>query len=142
MSRRPARGHDGAMAGGVPPDRTAEPADVRVISWAEYGDPAGRPPPLLHGTPGSRLQYRGMDRPAAAAGVRLITPEGPGYGASDPVPGGVTFVSYSDDLRQLLEHLGMPSVPLAGASGGAGFALATAIVHPFRCARLVLVSAG
>jgi pimeloyl-ACP methyl ester carboxylesterase len=132
------------MAGGAPPPtgRTAELADGRLISWAEYGDPSGRPLLLLHGTPGSRFQYRWMDAPAAAAGIRLITPERPGYGASDPVPGGVTFVSYADDLRQLLDRLEVEPVTLAGASGGGGFALAAAIVHPARYARLLLVSAG
>ena len=116
--------------------------DGRRISWAEYGSASGAPLVLLHGTPGSRLQFRLLHEPAAAAGVRLVTPERPGSGRSDPVPGGVTYVGYSDDLRQLLDHLELGTVTMAGASGGAGFALAAAILHPERVRRLLLVSAG
>jgi pimeloyl-ACP methyl ester carboxylesterase len=121
---------------------TAVLDDGRRISWAEYGSAAGAPLVLLHGTPGSRLQFQLLHEPAAAAGVRLITPERPGSGRSDPVPGGVTFVGYADDLRQLLDHLELGSVTMSGASGGAGFALAAAILHPERVRRLLLVSAG
>jgi pimeloyl-ACP methyl ester carboxylesterase len=121
---------------------TATLADGRRISWAEYGEPAGAPLVLLHGTPGSRLQFRFMHEPALAAGVRLVTPERPGYGGSDPVPGGVTFTGYADDLGQLLDHLGLASVTLGGASGGGGFAVAAAVAHPQRVNRLILISAG
>jgi len=117
-------------------------ADGRRISWAEYGSVTGAPLVLLHGTPGSRLQFGFLHRPAVAAGVRLVTPERPGYGCSDPVPGGVTFRGYADDLRQLLDHLGLRSITLGGASGGAGFAVAAASAHPERVTRLILVSPG
>ncbi|SFT85339.1 Pimeloyl-ACP methyl ester carboxylesterase [Geodermatophilus amargosae] len=116
--------------------------DGRRISWAEYGRASGVPLLFLHGTPGSRLQVRRMHGPAMAAGIRVVAPERPGYGASDPVPGGVTFTGYADDLRQLLDHLELPMVTLGGASGGGGFALATAILHPERVTRLVLISAA
>jgi pimeloyl-ACP methyl ester carboxylesterase len=121
---------------------TAELADGRRISWAEYGSPSGAPLVLLHGTPGSRLQFQSLHAAATAHGVRVVTPERPGYGLSDPAPGGVTYIGYADDLRQLLDHLELPTVTLAGVSGGGGFALVAAIVLPERIRRLVLVSAG
>jgi pimeloyl-ACP methyl ester carboxylesterase len=121
---------------------TAVLADGRRISWAEYGTPLGAPLVLLHGTPGSRLQFRFLHEPALAAGVRLVTPERPGSGRSDPVPGGITLTGYADDLRQLLDHLGLGPITLGGASGGAGFAVAAAAAHPQRVKRLILVSAG
>lgn len=116
--------------------------DGRRISWAEYGSASGAPLVLVHGIPGSRLQWQYLDEPATAAGVRVIAPERPGYGRSDPVPGGVTFTRYADDLRQLVDHLELPTVTMSGASGGAGFALAAAIVHPQRIRRLLLISGG
>jgi pimeloyl-ACP methyl ester carboxylesterase len=116
--------------------------DGRRVSWAEYGDPAGAPLVLLHGTPGSRLQFRFLHEPACAAGVRLVTPERPGYGRSDPVPGGITFPGYAQDLLHLLDHLGLAAVTLAGASGGGGFAVAAAVAHPDRVRRLLLLSAA
>jgi len=97
---------------------------------------------LLHGTPGSRLQFQPLHEPAAAAGIRLVTPERPGYGRSDPVHAGVTFADYADDLRQLLDHLELPAATLGAASGGGGFALAAAILLPQRVRRLILVSAA
>jgi pimeloyl-ACP methyl ester carboxylesterase len=116
-------------------------ADGRRMSWAEYGSPDGAPLVILHGTPGSRLQFRWMHQPAAAAGIRVIAPERPGYGASDPMPG-ITFSAYADDLRQLLDRLELPTVTLCGASGGGGFALAAASAQAERLSRLILVSAG
>jgi pimeloyl-ACP methyl ester carboxylesterase len=136
--------HHAAMAAPVPPQAasTAVLEDGRRISWAEYGSASGAPLLLLHGTPGSRLEFQWLHGPAMAAGVRVIAPERPGYGLSDPVPGGVTFTGYADDLRQLLDHLGLRTVTLGGVSGGGGFALTAAIMHPQRFRRLVLVSAG
>jgi pimeloyl-ACP methyl ester carboxylesterase len=117
-------------------------ADGRLISWAEYGSPQGAPLVMLHGTPGSRLQYRWMHTAAAAAGVRVIAPERPGYGGSDRMPAGITYSAYSDDLRQLLDHLELRTVTLCGASGGGGFAVAAAIAYPARVERLILLSAA
>jgi pimeloyl-ACP methyl ester carboxylesterase len=129
------------MAEGVP-SRSTVLGDGRRISWAEYGSSDGAPLVMLHGTPGSRLQFRWMHGHAVAAGVRVIAPERPGYGASDPVPGGITYASYADDLRQLLDRLELPTVTLCGVSGGGGFALAAAIRARERFGRLILVSAG
>jgi pimeloyl-ACP methyl ester carboxylesterase len=117
-------------------------ADGRRLSWAEYGSAGGAPLLMLHGTPGSRLQFQWMHGPAAAAGIRVIAPERPGYGASDRMPHGISFPAYADDLRQLLDHLGLPAVTLCAVSGGGGFGLAAAVVHPERFERLILVSAG
>jgi pimeloyl-ACP methyl ester carboxylesterase len=83
-----------------------------------------------------------MDGPAAAAAIRVIAPERPGYGASGRMPAGITYSSYADDLRQLLDHLELRTVTLCGASGGGGFAVAAAIAHPERVERLILLSAA
>lgn len=117
-------------------------ADGRRMAWAEYGRADGVPFVMLHGTPGSRLQFQWMHGPAAGAGIRVIAPERPGYGDSDRMPGGTTFAGYADDLRQLLDHLELRTVTLGGVSGGGGFALAAALAHPERFERLILVSAG
>lgn len=115
-------------------------ADGRTLSYAELGDPEGRPLLALHGTPGSRLTWSASDAAAAAAGVRLIAPDRPGVGLSSRHPD-LTFAAHADDLRQLLDHLDLQSVTLAGASGGGGFALAAASLMPDRIRRLVLACA-
>jgi pimeloyl-ACP methyl ester carboxylesterase len=136
--------HHAGMAESVSPQTavTAVLADGRRISWAQYGRSDGTPLVMLHGTPGSRLQFQWMHEHATAAGIRVIAPERPGYGASDPAPAGITCAAYADDLRQLLDRLGLPLVTLCGVSGGGGFALAAAIRLPERFERLILVSAG
>jgi len=58
------------------------------------------------------------------------------------MPHGISFPAYADDLRQLLDHLELPTATLCAVSGGGGFALAAAVVHPERFERLILVSAG
>lgn len=117
-------------------------ADGRTMSWAEYGSADGAPLVMLHGTPGSRLQFQWMHGAAVDAGIRMIAPERPGYGASDPVPGGIRAAAYADDLCQLLDHVQLRTATLCGVSGGGGFALTAALEHPERFERLILVSAG
>jgi len=64
-------------------DRTIRLPDGRGLAYSEWGDLAGRPVVLLHGTPGSRLICLDEDA-TLAAGVRLLTMDRPGYGLSDP----------------------------------------------------------
>jgi pimeloyl-ACP methyl ester carboxylesterase len=72
----------------------------------------------------------------------MITPERPGYGLSDPVPAGTTLRGYAGDLRQLLDHLAVPTSAVGGASGGGSFAVAAALALPQRVSRLLLISAA
>jgi pimeloyl-ACP methyl ester carboxylesterase len=53
----------------------------RRIAFAEYGDPAGKPVFLCHGTPSSRLN-RPDDETTRALGARLIVIDRPGCGLS------------------------------------------------------------
>jgi pimeloyl-ACP methyl ester carboxylesterase len=57
--------------------------DGRKLSFAEYGDPAGRPVFFFHGFPGSRFDGEHAGRVSESIGVRLIAPERPGLGLSD-----------------------------------------------------------
>src|SRR5688572_8548642 len=95
----------------------------RVLSWAEFGDPAGLPVVFLHGTPGSRLS-----RPdeQALSGIRLITMDRPGYGRSDPVERS-TLLGVADDVGALTTALGIERFGVAGFSGGAPYALACGV---------------
>jgi pimeloyl-ACP methyl ester carboxylesterase len=58
----------------------------RTVGYDDTGDPAGRPVLYLHGTPDSRLSRHPDDGLAAAAGVRLLAVDRPGYGATSPLP--------------------------------------------------------
>jgi len=113
--------------------------DGRQLAFAEYGERSGRPLLVLHGTPGGRTQLAALDRPARLAGVRIIAPDRPGLGYSDPWPA-LDFAKYAGDVRQLLDHLQIPRAALAGLSGGGAFALACARELPARISRAILVA--
>lgn len=99
--------------------------DGRELAFAEYGDPNGTPVIGFHGTPGSHRQAGPCDGEARAAGVRLISPDRPGYGHS-------TFdrhrrlVDWPRDVAQLADHLGLERFGVFGVSGGGPHAAACA----------------
>ena len=68
----------------------------------------------------TRCARRGWER-----GVRLISVERPGIGASTPHTYGAV-VEFADDVRQLTEGLGIERFAVAGLSGGGPYALGCA----------------
>jgi pimeloyl-ACP methyl ester carboxylesterase len=119
-------------------DETLRLADGRRLAWAEWGDRRGRPLLFLHPRPGSRMLC--PDRTAtAAAGVRLITVDRPGYGGSDPVPD-PALTGFAADLDRLIDHLWLGQVPMAGWSVGGLYAAACAAVLGERVSALALVA--
>ena len=122
-----------------PPHRGLRLSDGRLLSWAEYGDPAGEPLCFHHGIPSSRLTAAVLDEGARRAGVRLIAPERPGFGFSDPLPGRV-ILDWPDDLLQLADHLEIDRFSIAGISAGLPYTLACALKAPDRLHRVALIS--
>lgn len=98
--------------------------DGRVLGWAEWGPVDGAPVLLCPGAATSRSLGIGAGA-VEALGVRFVSVDRPGLGASTPAPGR-TFSDFADDVRQLrvLRGLGHPAV--VGNSQGAPFALACA----------------
>ncbi|MEU6016421.1 alpha/beta hydrolase [Streptomyces sp. NPDC047515] len=113
----------------------------RRIEYCSYGDPAAPPAIVLHGTPGSRYEGVALRQAATEAGIRLVFPDRPGYGGTDPVPGR-GFDRWNDDFVALLDHLGHERAPLVAISGGGGYALAAAQAHPGRVSKLILAAAA
>ena len=79
--------------------------DDRRIRVRTVGDPDGLPVVYFHGTPGSRLDLAFGDELVAAAGVRLISFDRPGYGGSSPGPFGLLRVA--EDALQSADQLGV-----------------------------------
>jgi pimeloyl-ACP methyl ester carboxylesterase len=79
--------------------------DGRLLAFAEWGDPKGRPVFLFHGMPGSRLFFPDPVV-AAEARVRAITVDRPGMGRSDPQPGH-RIADWPRDVVALAEQLGL-----------------------------------
>ena len=123
-------------------DDTCRLRDGRKLAYAEWGPADGRPVLAFHGTPGSRLWSPDDFDPGMTTtecGVRLITVDRPGYGASDPLPGR-TLLGWANDVEQLLDELSIDRCPMVGVSGGGPHAMACAVRLPQRVARLGLVS--
>ena len=106
-------------------DQTIKLVDGRALGYAEFGDPSGIPVLFFHGFPASRLEGIALDAPAQAVGVRLIAPDRPGFGLSDPKRGR-SFSGWPDDVVQLAVHLGIYDFAVLGTSGGSPYVVACA----------------
>jgi pimeloyl-ACP methyl ester carboxylesterase len=104
---------------------TLQTGDGRQLCYAEWGDPLGSPVFSLHGTPGCRLNRHPDDAAIAAAGVRLITYDRPGYGWSDRLAGR-QVVDCVDDVAAIADALGLDTCAVTGGSGGGPHSLAVA----------------
>nr|WP_055506219.1 alpha/beta hydrolase [Nonomuraea pusilla] len=106
----------------TPPARLGETRlpDGRALGWAEWGPREGTPVLFSPGAGTSRRLGFGADV-LDALGVRLISLDRPGLGASDPDPGR-TLASWPADVRAL----GLDAPRMVGFSQGAPFALACA----------------
>ena len=105
--------------------------DGRTLAVGETGDASGPVVVLLPSAPGSRL-IDPDPAATAAAGVRLLTIDRPGYGASSPLAEGAvpSVADAADDLAFALAALGITDVAVAGWSSGGRYALALAARHP------------
>ena len=120
-------------------DRTFRRDDGRLLGFAEYGDAAGLVVLAFHGVPGARFMFRPTAVPAKRLGLRIVAPDRPGYGLSEPQPGR-QLSDWLDDVAALLKHLDIDTFSVIGISGGGPFATATAAHFGDRVKALGLVS--
>ncbi len=99
---------------------------------------AGPPVLLLHQTPWFSVQYMNVQPRLSAAGVRAIAIDTPGYGLSDLPAQPPSIEDYADNLLSVLDHVGLPSVVVAGHHTGALIAAAFAHRHPKRVRGVIL----
>ena len=102
----------------------------RRITFAEYGDPTGKPVFLCHGTPSSRLN-RPDDEITRALGARLIVIDRPGCGLSDFHPRR-TLLDWPRDLAAVADALRLARFVVVGFSGGGPYVAASAHGLPDR----------
>jgi len=114
-------------------------SDGRALGFQELGDPDGSPLFFFHGTPGSRLVFSDNDSIAQIPGLRLILPERPGYGLSDPQPGRA-LLDWAADVAELADHLGLTVFAVSGESGGGPHALACAYRLADRVTKALVLS--
>jgi pimeloyl-ACP methyl ester carboxylesterase len=104
-----------------------EAPDGRKLAVKCSGAPDGMPVFLLHGTPGGRNGPHPRGIVLYRLGIRLISYDRPGYGASDPHPGRA-IVNTAGDVAAIADALGINRFGIVGRSGGAPHALACAAV--------------
>jgi pimeloyl-ACP methyl ester carboxylesterase len=106
--------------------------DGRKLGFATFGPADGRPIVWLHGTPGAKRQIPEDARLAAEeVGVRLIGIDRPGTGLSTSHLYG-SILDFIDDLRILIDELGVDDLAVIGLSGGGPYALAAGYAMPDR----------
>ena len=110
----------------------------RQLCYAEYGDPEGVPLMYFHGWPSSRLQAFSLDPICREKGVRLIAPDRPGIGQSEPELNR-TLRDWPPVVVELADALGIGSFLVMGVSGGGPYAVATAEALPDRVMRAAVV---
>lgn len=113
--------------------------DGRALAYTDIGRPEGRSLFFFHGAPMSRLHLVPLDAAFAAHGLRVITPDRPGYGESSPQPGR-SVADWPADVEALADALGIETFLVAGHSSGGAYAVACAALLPARAAGGVVVA--
>jgi pimeloyl-ACP methyl ester carboxylesterase len=97
---------------------------------------------LLHGSGSSLHAFDGWAQ-ALAAERRVIRFDLPGFGLTGPSPENIYTIDHDTCvLINLLDELGVTKCVLAGASLGGAVAWRTALAHPSRVEKLILVGAA
>jgi len=125
-----------------PPSVFLEIAGMKVHLRDEGPRDDARPIVLLHGMGSSLHAWEGWAA-ALKSKRRVVSFDLPGFGLTGPSPDGV----YGGDtdvrfLLAVLDKLGIEHCVLGGNSLGGGVALRTALTHPARVEKLILVDSG
>ncbi len=121
--------------------------DGLSIAYQVWGEDVARPPVVLHhGFGASGLinwKAPGIVDALVAAGRRVVTIDARGHGASDKPhdPAFYGEARMARDVSELIDHLGVPEIDLAGYSMGAIVSLICASQEP-RVRRLVTGGVG
>lgn len=120
----------------------ANGVDLHVVA---AGDPADPPVLLLHGFPEFWYAWRGQIGPLVDAGYHVLTPDLRGYNRSaKPYPvAAYRLPELAADVAGLVDWAtdrAEAAVPVVGHDWGGTVAFATALAHPERVARLVVMN--
>lgn len=113
--------------------------DGRTLCWEEHGDPDGVPVILCHTIFQSRYCRHPDEGIVEKAGIRIICPDRPGFGQSDPCVHS-NILHWHNDLLALIDYLQLESVALLGLGEGAIFALVAAEKLSTRITQVVCVN--
>ncbi len=112
--------------------------DGRLLGYAEYGNPKGKPVFFFHGWPGSRLSGKEADEAGKKIGVRIISTDRPGIGLST-YKKDRQLLNWPDDVAELADHLKIKKFSLMGVSGGGPYVAVCAYKIPDRIIKAGIV---
>ena len=113
--------------------------DGRALAYRLDGPQDAFPLLFCTGTPQGTVDDPELVEAAAAAGLRLLTYDRPGYGRSDR-DAGRTVASAARDIEDLLDALGLDGFVAVGHSGGGPHALACGALLAGRCRSVATVA--
>jgi pimeloyl-ACP methyl ester carboxylesterase len=116
-------------------------AEVRGSSLRYLVCGEGQPLVLVHGLGGAASNWLAL-APLLLRGRRLLVPELPGHGGSEPLPAARNLNGYADSLAELAEREGFSPTAVVGHSLGGAIALRLAIRRPEGISGLVLAGAA
>jgi pimeloyl-ACP methyl ester carboxylesterase len=114
-------------------------ADGSVIAVEVAGEPDAVPVLLCHGLADSRLSAHPLTQTARELGLRVMAPDRPGTGCTDPRRLR-RVADWAEDAALVLDRLQVDSAALLGISAGGPFAAACAAALPGRVRSLTLIS--
>jgi 3-oxoadipate enol-lactonase len=119
-------------------ERFAEVHGVR-LRYLVGGD--AEPLVLVHGLGGAAANWLAL-APLLLPRRRLLVPELPGHGGSEPLPAAPSLNAYADRLGFLMEETGFAPAPVVGHSLGGAISLRLGIRRPELVSALVLAGAA
>ena len=116
-------------------------AKIRGVRTVYYVGGSGEPLVLVHGLGGAAVNFTEL-APLLARSRRVLVPDLPGHGRSDPLPSVEGLSSYADHVVALAEREGMLPAAVLGYSMGGVVALRLAVNRPESVRALVLVASA
>lgn len=110
------------------------------LHYQQFGE--GPPLVMVHGITGNLAIWHLEIVPALMSECRMTTYDLRGHGYSDVPPTGYTTADHANDLKGLMDALGIERAHVMGHSFGADVALNFTILHPEMVDRLILVEPG
>jgi pimeloyl-ACP methyl ester carboxylesterase len=122
-------------------DHALSLADGRTLAFTDLGPPDGATVMYFHGAPSSRLDLAllGLEATFDELGVRVVSPDRPGYGGSSPQPRR-RLEDWPADVAALADHLGVHRLAVIGASSGGPYVVACAALLPERVASAGIIA--
>jgi pimeloyl-ACP methyl ester carboxylesterase len=120
-------------------DQVVRLRDGRSVGLAEFGAGDGFPVVNAHGGFACRLDVAAAGPVAAECGIRLISPDRPGVGLSDPKLGR-TVLDWSHDVAEVLDQIDVDRFAVMGWSMGGQYAAAVGHALRHRVTKVAIIA--